>query len=287
VPVRWALSAVATAAHLVRRRPRVVVVTNPPCPAALVGWALGRALGAVVVLDSHPGAFGAQGDRVARALRGLHRFVTRHADVSIVADESWAGTVRAWGGEAVVVHEAPARWLPAAARRHRRLQVLYVGRFARDEPWEAVLGAAAELPGVDVAVTGDPDGVPLDRAALAPNVRLTGYLGPDDYRRAVEEADCVVTLTTDGGSVMRAACEAVWAGRPLVVSDWPVAREAFPHALHVDNTAASIAGALRLLDAGYDEVAGRGPAARALQAARWEAQRAELLARLGPLPGAG
>ena len=39
VLVRWVLSAVATVAHLLRRRPKVIVVTNPLIFAALVAYA--------------------------------------------------------------------------------------------------------------------------------------------------------------------------------------------------------------------------------------------------------
>lgn len=281
VLVRWALSAVATAAYVVRRRPGVVIVTNPPLLAGLVAWASGRLVGARVALDSHPGGFGAQGDRVAARVQPLHRWLARRVDLSVVAAPEWRDVVVAWGGRATVVHEAPGDWHLTTARRHPRLRVLYVGRFAADEPWEAVLEAAADCPGFDVLVTGDPAraGAAADR--LAPNVRLVGYLDPAAYRRAVLDADVVVSLTTEPGSVMRAACEAVWAGRPLVVSDWPAGRDAFPHAVRTANDAASLARAFREVDAGYEALAEAAPEARRLQLARWERQRRALAEGLG------
>ena len=45
---------------------------------------------------------------------------------------------------------------------------------------------------------------------------------------------------------MRAAYEAVYAGRPLIISDSPERRDLFPHAIHVTNDAASIEQGLRL-----------------------------------------
>jgi glycosyltransferase involved in cell wall biosynthesis len=280
--LRWMLSAVGTTADVLARRPDVLVVTNPPCFAAIVGLAAGRAVGARVVLDSHPGAFGAQGDRVAARLQPLHRWVTRRADVSIVASEPWSEVVQSWGGRAAVVHEAPGQWRMEAASRHRRLRVLYVGRFATDEPWRAVVEAAARCPQLDVHMTGDPSRSGVDRAALPPNVTLVGFLDPDRYRRAVYAADAVVSLTTEPSSVMRAACEAVWAGRPLVVSDWPVARSTFPYALHVANDGGSLADALFRLDDSFDRWAATAEAARALQERRWEGQRSALLACVAP-----
>lgn len=279
--VRWALSAVATVVHVRRRRPAVLVVTNPPAPAALVGWVTGRAVGARVVLDSHPGAFGAQGDRVAARLHPVHKFVTRRADLSIVASDEWREVVESWGGRAVVVHEAPGDWEYEPPARHRRLQVLYVGRFARDEPWEAVVAAAAALPHVDVHLTGDPNDAGVVLEHLPANVRLVGYLDEARYREAVYGADLVVSLTTEPGSVMRAGCEAVWAGRPLVVSDWPAGRGAFPFAVHVGNSAGSLAAGIRRAASCYEELCADALAARRLQAARWEGQLADLLRDVG------
>lgn len=274
------LSAFGTAADVLARRPDVLVVTNPPCPAAIVGWATGRAVGARVVLDSHPGAFGAQGDRVAARLQPLHRWVTRRADLSIVASEPWRETVESWGARAIVVHEAPGGWTMRVPRRHRRLRVLYVGRFAADEPWRSVLEAASLCPELDVHVTGDPGAAAVDRGALPSNVTLLGFLDADRYRKAVYEADVVMALTTEPASVMRAGCEAVWAGRPLVTSDWPVARSTFPYALHVANDAAAIATSFRRLDGSYDGWAANVDEARRLQQRRWERQRRLLVAQI-------
>lgn len=288
VAVRWALSALATIGHLSVRRPRWVVVTNPPLPAALVAWTAGRLLGIRVAMDSHPGGFGAQGDRVAARLQWLHRWLARRVEFSIVAAEVWQHAVEAWGGRAVVVHEAPGAWEPSPARRHARLKILCVGRLAADEPWEAVLAAAADVPEVDVALTGDPTRARLAVDELPENVTCVGFLPADRYAAAVVESDVVLTLTTEPGSVMRAACEAVWAGRPLIVSDWPIDRELFPHAVHSANEPRALADAFRIADAEHERLAAMTAVARERQLARWRAQRAELLALLGaPPPGGG
>lgn len=282
VLARWGLSAVGTAVHLLRRRPDWVVVTNPPLPAAAVAWAVGRSIGAGVVLDSHPGGFGAQGDKVAARLQAAHRWLVRRVDLSLVAADVWKDRVESWGGRALVVHEAPGRWAFTPVPRHRRPRVLYVGRFAPDEPWEAVVEAAASSPWCDVVVTGDPRRANLDGRVLPGNVTLAGFLAPDDYEEAVADADAVLTLTSEPGSVMRAACEAVWAGRPLIVSDWELSRELFPFAVHVANDAAGVAAGLLEVERSFDRLVTVAADAHRLQRARWEAQRRELVAHLAP-----
>lgn len=279
VLVRWIRSAVATVPYVLKERPQVLVVTNPPVVAALVGWFSARLVGARLVLDSHPGSFGAQGDRVAALLQPLHRWVTRRASLSIVASERWRSLVEGWGGDAVVVHEAPGDWQPRPPARPAAARVLYVGRFARDEPWREVLEAARLTPQLEFHMTGERP-LDLDPASVPVNVRLVGYLGSADYRRAVYDADVVMSLTTEPGSVMRAGCEAVWAGRPLVVTGWPSSRQAFPFAVYVDNEAASIAEGLRHAVRTFRLLADRAVDAVAVQRRRWEDQRDELARRL-------
>ena len=140
-----------------------------------------------------------------------------------------------------------------------------------------VFAAAALAPECDFVVTGDVADCPAPLRASAPgNVTFAGFLGPDDYRAAVSESSMVLTLTTEPLSVMRAAYEAVYAGRPLIVSDWPINRELFADAVHVDHRPEILAaGVQRIVDDYEDALARTGPA-RERQLARWEAQRAAL-----------
>ena len=66
--VRYAISSLLTVAYLVREEPGAVVTTNPPVVLGLIALAWARLRGVPFALDSHPGAFGKQGDRVAARL---------------------------------------------------------------------------------------------------------------------------------------------------------------------------------------------------------------------------
>ena len=118
-------------------------------------------------------------------------------------------------------------------------------------------------------------------AGAPPSARFHGRLSHGDYVQAIARADVVLALTTQPESVMRVACEAVWHGRPLVISDLPINRALFPHAIHVANTAAAIAAGVSDALVRHAELRARAPQARALQEARWDEQRAALLAVLG------
>jgi len=281
---RYLTGTVATGRFVRKQRPRVVIVTNPPVVAGLVTYGWAKSIGARLVLDSHPGAFGAQGDAVAARLQFVHRWLVRRSEFSLVASPEWADIVAGWGGDAEVVHEAPNRDEPTEPKRAGRLRILFVGRFAPDEPFDLVLRAAAEVPDVDVTITGDLDRCPPELVAGAPpNVDFCGFLDPSEYRRALENTDVVMCLSSEPASVMRAAYEAIYARRPLITSGWASNRELFASAVAVEHRVASLVGALKYADANFEALCGLTESARVAQMARYEAQRHKLVERLRAL----
>lgn len=284
VPVRYAISAVRTTAYLIRRRPRSVVVQNPPVFPGLIAWAYGRLAGAPVVLDSHPSSFGLHDNPMIRATMGLHRWLARHVSASIVSGPPLVQQVSAWGGRAFLLHEAPPNWSPApiATIESTPARILYVCVFSPDEPVEAVLQAARALPDIEITITGDTRRAdPGLLADVPPNVRLVGYLNAQQYRRAVEAAHAVVVLTELPEAVNRGALEAIFALRPLIVSDWPGIDQLFPFAIRVRNDAAAIAAGIRDAVLRHDELRGHAEPARQVVLERWQAQLVELRAALG------
>jgi glycosyltransferase involved in cell wall biosynthesis len=278
-PLRYAVSALLTAVKLVRRRPTAVVVTNPPIVPALLVWLYGRIVPCRLALDSHPASFGRKGDRVSARLLPVHRWLARRVDAVLVTTDEWVAEVERWGGRGVVVHEAPPPWTcgPPRPRVDGVTRVLFVGVFGGDEPVDEVVDAARRLDDVELLVTGDLRRAPAGLVEGAPpNVRFVGFLGPDEYAAAVDQADLLLALTTEPTSIMRAAYEGVYAGRPVIVSDWPALRELFPYAVFVANEADGIAEGVRTaIDDRGTLLAGLAPA-RELQTTRWDDQRAEV-----------
>ncbi|MGO9560957.1 MAG: glycosyltransferase [Acidimicrobiales bacterium] len=280
VLVRYLLSSLATLAILVRTDPRALIVTNPPILLACVAWSWAALRRIPLVLDSHPGSFGKQGDAVSARFIPVHRWLARHAASVLVTDDTWVSEVGSWGGKGLVMHEAPGSWalsptsVPAPGIRPK---VLFVCRFAGDEPVAEAIEAAKLAEGVDFLVTGRLEDLsPALREAAAPNVSFVGYLPSLQYRRLVEACDIVLTLTTESTSAMRAAYEAVYSGKVLVVSDWALDRALFPHAVHTANDARSIAASVEHAVASHAELQSHAARARQLQLERFDAQLAEL-----------
>jgi glycosyltransferase involved in cell wall biosynthesis len=215
----------------------------------------------------------------------VHRFLVRRAAVTLVTADSWVDTVVEWGGRGLVVHEAPGRWASLAAPARdpgRRRQILFVSRFAGDEPVDEAVAAARALPEFDFLVTGRLEDLPAALAAsAAPNVTFVGFLPAAGYAALVAEADVVLALTTEPTSVMRCAYEAVYARKPLVISDWPLCRELFPFALPVSNDSEAIASGLKNAVARLGELQENADKALSLQMARWDSQLSALVSALG------
>lgn len=279
-PLRYVLNTAATAWWLARHRPRAVITQNPPVFLGIVAWLYGLIVRVPVLLDSHPASFGRKDAGIWRLLLPVHRFLAVRARLVLVTGAELADEVREWGGAAAEVHEAPPVGLqatPSLELDGHRLQVFYVGVFAPDEPVAAVVEAARRVPDVDVLVTGDPRRAPAGLIDGAPdNVKFVGFLQRDAYRRGLADAHAVMALTTDPTSVVRSGYEAVYAGRPLLTSDWPVLRETFPYAVHVAGRPAELAAALESLRQRYADLRSGTAAALAHQEATWTNQRAAI-----------
>ncbi|MBV9604678.1 MAG: hypothetical protein JO027_06215 [Solirubrobacterales bacterium] len=279
VPLRYVVSALRTIAYLVRRRPRAVIVQAPPVPAAALVLAWARTAGARVVIDTHPASFGLESARIDRVMRPFLAALVPRAAGCIVTTPTLGLQIKRWKGRALVVHEAPMVWSdqvePHDCSAERRL--LYVCTFAPDEPLEAVLEAARQLPEIRFQITGDLRRRPPATERLAsPNVEWLGYLGPDEYTSALADADVVMALTRRDQSVQRSAHEAVDALRPLVLSRWPHLDELFPYAVLVENDANGIAGGITEAFRRCDELSAAAPEAREVQRRRWREQVRQL-----------
>jgi glycosyltransferase involved in cell wall biosynthesis len=284
IPLRYGLSALRTVGYLAAARPRSLIVANPPIFAAVIGWLYTRLAGVPLVLDSHPISFGQKSSRLGRFFLPVHAALARRATTTIVGTDELARRVRAWGGRADVVHEAPPLTRAAPGRRtsaHERPRVLWTGIFASDEPFPAVVDAARMCPEVDFLVAGDIRRCPVDPRLAPENVTWLGFLRGEDYGAALDGADVILALTDDGTSAMRAAAEAVYAGKPLVTSDLPHLNALFPEAVHVRNEAGAIAAGVRAALSEPERLVSRAPRTRERQVERWKAQRRLLLRRLG------
>jgi glycosyltransferase involved in cell wall biosynthesis len=248
---KYPVQGARTLALLFRRRPRVVFVQSPPSFAVLAAWAYALAARRRFVVDAHSCAM--------RSVfwtrpRWLYRTLTRSAAATIVTNDHYAASLRAEGGTSLVIRDVPQEPVPDRRRDATGpFTVMVVNTFAPDEPLGEILDAAAALPDVVFSVTGDPARVGRELPPAPPNVRFTGFLPEDGYRELMATSGAVMCLTTHDHTMQRGACEALWAGRPIITSDWALLRDYFDRGtVHVENSASSIRDAVMAIAAdGY------------------------------------
>ena len=117
VPLRYLLNTISTCRYLLIRRPRAVIVTNPPIFPGLIAFPYCAATKAPLLLDSHPSAFGDA--PMAKQVLSLHTWLARHAATTMVTVPELAKIVTGWGGRADIVHEAPRPVAPLPPARFR------------------------------------------------------------------------------------------------------------------------------------------------------------------------
>ncbi len=275
-PVKYPLQAATTLRLLLRERPAVVLAQNPPPLAPLVAALYARATGGGFIMDSHSEPFFIR--RWAWTLP-LQRWLARRALATVVTNEHLAAIVRGWGAPALVAVDPPIVFPPLGPRRPApEFTVVVVSTFAADEPIEAVLAAAQAVPDVRFAITGDlAYARPKWLATPPPNVEFTGFLQRAAYYPRIWHANALVVLTTYDHTVLRGAWEALDLGQPLVLSNWPILRQYFRRGtVFVDNTAASIAAAVREVRAREDALRAEMLALRDERRRAWETARAQL-----------
>jgi glycosyltransferase involved in cell wall biosynthesis len=280
VGLKYLIQAIETLWVLARTRPRSVFVMTPPVFAALPVWLYGVVTRTPFVIDAHTAAF--MHPRWTR-FQGLQMALCRRAATTNVTNEHLAGLVRAARGHATLVRDVPVVFqavepFPAEGA----FVVAVICSFNYDEPIAAILDAARELSDVRFYMTGNPKHLdPALAAAVPPNVTLTGFVPDPLYAGLLQRADAVLTLTTRDHTMLRGAYEAVYQGTPVIVSDWPVLRAAFDAgAVHVDNSAASIAEAVREMRRRHEGYRRAVQDLRARKLIEWDDRRTAILARI-------
>jgi glycosyltransferase involved in cell wall biosynthesis len=267
-------------------RPDAVFVMTPPVFAAVPAFWYAWRRGARVVFDAHTAAFL---HPRWRRLQWLQRALCRRAATTLVHNDHQAALVRGMGAHATLVPDVPIVYAAVEPFAKPVAPVVaVVCSFNYDEPIAEILEAARQTPDVRFFMTGNAKHLtPELKARIPENVTLTGFLSDEAYAGLVCGADAVMTLTTRDHTMLRAAYEAVYQGTPVIVSNWPLLREAFDEgALHVDNSAAGIAAAVREVAASPGRLRDGAGRLRERKLARWADTRAAIAARLGDAPPA-
>lgn len=259
-----------TAGLLIRHRPTAVIVMSPPIIASFAVLIYHFFTRRPFALDCHTAAF--MHPRWKR-LQWLQHAIERRATVNIVHNEHLRDLVERNGGETVLVKDVPVVYEPG--ERYdlcAGFSVTAVCSFNADEPIQAILDAAQRCPDINFYLTGNPKHLDASlKAAIPENVTLTGFISDSAFGDLLTRSDLVMSLTTRDHTMLRGAWEAIYQGTPVIVSDWPILREAFSEgAIHVDNSAESIADAIHQCQSNLPEMRSDARRGRKMRKERWK-----------------
>ena len=249
-PLKYPWLALDTWKLLTRTRPQVVFVQNPPPLLPLVVWLYSLRHPLAMIIDHHTAAFG----KAWFWMLPAQKFLTRQAKLNIVTNDRWQTLIKSWGGEVMILDDVPTQFPDGKPYPvNGQANIAVISSFAPDEPLETVVTAAVDLSHVHFYITGDSKRAPKSLLAkIPPNVTLTGFLPDDNYFGLLQSVDAIMVLTTRDHTNQRGACEAVWLGQPLIISDWPILKRLFNQGtIHVSNTVEGIrSGVLKALKDG-------------------------------------
>ncbi len=244
-PLRYVLQTLTTLTVLLRERPRLVFVQNPPIIAVLMIYLYTKLFGAKYIIDSHTGALLAPWWKWSLP---LHAFLSRRAVTTIVTNEYLEAMVKAWGANTFIIADIPTKFPQGKPfPLNGEFSLAVINTFSPDEPVEEVLRVAETMPEVQFYITGDPIRAKKTYLLYHPdNVRFTGFLPDDEYLGLLRSVQAIMVLTKDNHTMQRGACEAVSLGKPIITSDWPVLRSYFNKGtIHVDNSIEGIQAGIR------------------------------------------
>lgn len=274
-PLRYVLQALRTWYVLLKTRPQVIHVQNPPFICGLVVYFYCSVSAARFVFDHHSAAFA----RVWDWALPMQKFLSRRAVTNIVTNQHWADVVHSWHAYALIMGD-PFRELPLgkAFPVCSGFSIAFVSTFAPDEPLDAVLDAARQLAQVHFYITGDARQQPqsfLD--SLPDNVTCTGFLPDDQYIGLLRSVNAIMAFTTRDHTLQLGGCEAVSVGKPLITSDWSFLQSFFSRGtIHVANTSDGIRDGILAMQKNHRQLQEEMVAFRDAGRKKWRKQLARL-----------
>jgi len=247
--LKYPIQAIKTPFVLWQHQPDVVFVQNPPIFGALIVYLWGLFTKTQFVIDSHTDAILAKWWQWTISLQ---KFLGQRAIITLVTNEHLLGIVKSWSAPAFILVDPPETYtkrskviLPTS------FNIVLVSTASYDEPIDTVIEVAHNLSNIDFHITGNFKRSPHHQniaQQAPPNVHFTGYIPDDEFYGLLNEADIVMSLTTENHTIQSGASEALWLGKPIITSDWELLRSYYTKgSVLVDNSAESIQDAIETI----------------------------------------
>jgi hypothetical protein len=264
-PIKHPLLYLQTLWILRNERPDVIICQSPPITCALMAivykYVFSRTKKPKILIDAHTGAI------IKPWSKNASRLVMSLASCNIVTNKELQDYVVQKYRLKTVILEDPIpdfRGILSTVETHNRYKIFQkdafniavISSFAYDEPLQAVLDAASQLPDMQFYITGDK--TRLERKFVnqkLQNVTMTGLLEYDIYLDLLQKVDAIIDLTTDDKTMLSGAYEAVALEQPLIISDgMPLRRYFNKGTIYVKNSPKDIREAVMIARSKKEEL---------------------------------
>lgn len=168
-----------------------------------------------------------------------------YCELCIIHNNELAAEAQEFTNNFLVLHDpvpllAPRKNGNDAHKASDKNKIVFVCSYASDEPIDETLAAAKQLPADnEVFMTGTPPKSVISDPSN--KVNFTGFLDDDAYIELLDNADVIVGLTKENGTLQCSAFEAMAINKPFVTSDTQTLRNLLgKSAIYVSNSPASI-----------------------------------------------
>ena len=274
---RWIEQVVDTHRLLRRHKPEILFVQNPSLALTVFATLNRRLFGYYLVVDAHNEGI-RPFDRPGAFVGWLTRRLLKGADVTIVTNAALAKDVSTAGGRALVLPDSlpvPPLLAPTSRAIRGVADVVVIASFRSDEPIATIIAAAAAMPEISFAFTGDARRFREKATQLPANVRFTGFLLDHLYWQLLAQARVICDLNLKPDCLVCGAYEGLALAKPMVLSDNPPTREIFgPAAVLTGSAPDEIESALRAALEQRERLEANARELRETFRARWQTQAA-------------
>lgn len=241
---KYLFQSINTLFVLLKYKPGIVFVMSPPIFACMPVILYKIIFNKVkFIIDAHTAAF--THERWAKKNK-LNAFFVSRAEFVIVTNKTLGEIVRdKWQGQFEIITDVPIKYDDhsrssngiISIHENKRIITL-VNTFAPDEPLLNFLDALYNMNDVQVFITGKIVNDFKKCVAEQPShIQFTDFLSDNDYSNLLRKSDVICALTTRDNTMQRGAYEAIYLGKPVVTSDWPLLKDSFfKGTIHVNNS---------------------------------------------------
>lgn len=245
---RYIKSALKTISIFRKKRPKIIIATNPSIILGFLLILLRFWYRFHLVSDAH--YFGVKAANGSHILQTVLNFYNTRIDLVIVTNEGHAEALSKLGARAYICQDPlPQIQLCSEATALLPLKsVFFICSFDTDEPYDTVFSAFGSLreQNFELFVSGNYLKAKTDLSRF-PWVHFLGFLPDDEYYAHLQACSVVIDLTTSEDCLVCGAYEALSVGKALVISNTKALSDYFGDAaILTDNTSEAICESILL-----------------------------------------